>query len=322
MMMLQKKLWLLVCLMMALAGCGGTTTGTQRGGTFPSDSPRAAKSAASVEGESRASTSASEPVFAETAGSGGRTAPPALPSAAHDERSVSSADSASPSARRDPSPESRPGLGTEWGEARASRVHDVTFVREAGRPFAIATMHYNDRRGVEALASREPRRDSRRIIDAGGGAVSVSIRDQNGEPLEAVRAGDRTLVVGQAGQRYSIVLTNHTGHRFEAVATVDGLDVVNGKPGTFDNRGYVLLPFATLEIEGFRQSANSVAAFRFASVSESYAAQVGSARNVGVIGVAFFAERGDAFIPESELRLRESASPFPSDPRFAQPPRR
>jgi len=49
---------------------------------------------------------------------------------------------------------------------------------------------------------------------------------------------------------------------------------------------------------------------------------MGAARNVGVIGVAFFGERGDAFINQQELRTRDSASPFPADPRFAQPPRR
>lgn len=172
------------------------------------------------------------------------------------------------------------------------------------------------------MAAREASRDTFRSIDAGGGAVSVSIRDDGGNPLEALRVGGKTFVIGQAGQRYTIVLSNHTSHRFEAVATVDGLDVINGREGSFDNRGYVLLPFATLEIEGFRQSTSSVASFRFASVADSYAAQMGKARNVGVIGVAFFAERGDAFVPESELRLRESATPFPADPRFAPPPPR
>ena len=164
--------------------------------------------------------------------------------------------------------------------------------------------------------------DSARSVSTGGGAVTISIRDANGDPLEAVHVGDRTFVVGQSGQRYSIVLENHTSHRFEAVGTVDGLDVINGKPGTFDNRGYVLLPFATLEIEGFRTSTSAVAAFRFASVADSYAAQTGSARNVGVIGIAFFGEKGDSFVPEGETRLRDSASPFPADPRFSQPPRR
>jgi hypothetical protein len=201
-------------------------------------------------------------------------------------------------------------------------VHDVSFVRDSSRPFAMATFNYNDRRGVDAMVSRQGFRDSLRELDTAGGAVSISIRDGNGDPLEAVRVGGRTLVVGQAGERYSIVLTNRTSHRFESVVTVDGLDVINGKPGTTENRGYVLLPFATLEIDGFRQSTSAVAAFRFSAVADSYAAQTGSARNVGVIGVALFAERGDTFVPNSELRLRENASPFPADPRFAQPPRR
>src|SRR5207248_3194468 len=123
----------------------------------------------------------------------------------------------------------------------------------------------------------------------------------------------RTYVVGNEGERYSLVMANHTGHRFEAVATVDGLDVINGRPGTMSNRGYVLMPFATLQVDGFRQSNAAVAAFRFARVADSYAAQTGSARNVGVVGVAFFSERGDAIAPytDDELRTRDTATPFP-----------
>ncbi|WP_394826698.1 hypothetical protein [Pendulispora albinea] len=219
----------------------------------------------------------------------------------------------------------RPGLGTEWGETRSSYVRDVRFVRaDRDRPFAVATMNYNDRRGVDALAAHVAGRAPIRDFVAGGGAITVSIRDENGEPLDAVKLGDRTLVIGHPGDRYSIVLMNHTDHRFEAVATVDGLDVINGRPGTLENRGYVLMPFATLTIDGFRQSHDVVAAFRFARVAESYAARTGSARNVGVIGVAFFTEAGDSFEPYTgrELYLRDTAIPFPaSDPRFAQPPR-
>jgi hypothetical protein len=304
--MVGKKLWVFVCLVLFVAGCG-------TGGVAPRGSSAPAPEAGA--GSSADLGSKSAPTFGD--------APPAPPSAAAPV-SESSRPTSSPRSveARQPAPEQRPGLGTEFGEARDSRVHDVTFVREAGRPFAVAALNYNDRRGVDALASLAAQKDSGRSVATGGGAVTIAIRDAGGEPLEAVHVGDRTFVIGQSGQRYSIVLQNHTSHRFEAVATVDGLDVVNGKPGTFDNRGYVLMPFATLEIEGFRTSTRAVAAFRFASVADSYAAQTGTARNVGVIGIAFFAERGDAFVPESDTRLRNSASPFPADPRFAQPPPR
>jgi hypothetical protein len=231
----------------------------------------------------------------------------------------------------------RPGLGTEWGETRYSRVHDVSFLRsDELHPFGVAMLNYNDRAGVDALAARESVRNTGyfREVPAGGGAIVVSIRGENGDLLPAIKVSDRTFVIGQEGQRYSIVMTNRTNHRFEAVATVDGLDVVNGQVGDLHNRGYVLMPYATVEVDGFRQSHEAVAAFRFARVSDSYAAQTVGDRHVGVIGVAFFSERGDVFTtpysapialpppPDAtDLQLRETASPFPNDPRFARPPR-
>jgi hypothetical protein len=310
-MLLKKKLLGLLSLMLVLAGCGG--------GSADKAPPR------SPDGFAGPQTAVAQKAEESSGGffGGGSPAQPAPPAPAAESRSGprDAPSSASP-APREPSADLRPGLGTERGETRSSRVHDVTFVRDSSRPFAIAQLHYHDRRGAEALASVGPRRDVTRALDAGGGAVTVSIRDASGNPLEAIHAGGKTIVIGSAGQRYSIVLETHTSHRFEAVATVDGLDVINGKAGTFENRGYILMPFATLEIDGFRQSSSAVAAFRFGAVGDSYAAQMGTARNVGVIGVAFFGERGDAFVPENEARLRDTASPFPADPRFAQPPRR
>lgn len=314
---LAKKLWLFLGILVFLSGCGADMGG----------SPRTAKAPeSSFAGGSPAGYPQQPGSFAQNESSPAKSsASPAPPPPSPGAFGGASADSAAPAQRSrpsEPAPESRPGLGTEFGESRVSRVHDVTFVRDSSRPFAIAQMNYNDKKGVDALASMHARRDTGRSIGAGGGAVTISIKDSGGDALEAVHVGERTFVIGQAGQRYTIVLQNHTSHRFEAVGTVDGLDVINGKPGTFDNRGYVLMPFATLEIEGFRTSTSAVAAFRFASVADSYAAQTGSARNVGVIGIAFFTERGDSFIPENEVRTRDTASPFPADPRFSQPPRR
>jgi hypothetical protein len=313
--MVAKKLWLFVCLVLFLAGCGGGRPG-QKSPSSPGASRAPAADQAGADGF------AGEPV--DVAMSSEPSEPSATPpqSAPPPSSTGGGAEGRAERSREAeaPRPQDRPGLATQWGETRTSRVHDVTFVRDSSRPFAVATPHYNDRRGVDALVERV--RETRHDVRAGGGAVTISVRDASGNPLEAVNTGDRTFVVGKAGQRYTIVLENHTSHRFEALATVDGLDVISGKDGSFANRGYVLMPFATLEIDGFRQSTSTVAAFRFGAVGDSYAAQMGKARNVGVIGVAFFTERGDAFIPESELRMRETASPFPADPRFAPPPPR
>jgi hypothetical protein len=251
-------------------------------------------------------------------------APPPPPATAGEAWGSSSAPSAGASAPM-PAPTERPGLGTEWGETRFSEVHDVDFQRASyTHPFAVATLHYNDRHGVEALAAYHSWRGPRlREESAAGGAVTVSIRDDSNEPLEAIQLIDRTYVIGEQGQRYSIVIANHTDHRIEAVTTVDGVDVMSGKTGSLENRGYVLDPYGSMTIDGFRQSSTKVAAFRFAKVADSYAAQTGSARNVGVIGVAFFDERGDAYArwTQRELRTRDTANPFPGgNDRYAQPP--
>ncbi|HEX9050561.1 MAG TPA: hypothetical protein VF841_08525, partial [Anaeromyxobacter sp.] len=45
----------------------------------------------------------------------------------------------------------RPGLGTEFGEERASAVTRVSFERASGSPEAVLTLRYDDRAGLVAL---------------------------------------------------------------------------------------------------------------------------------------------------------------------------
>jgi len=219
--------------------------------------------------------------------------------------------------------EERPGLGTTWGETRTSYVSSAPFERaDYSRPFALVSLNYNDDAGIQAMARRLGNSYAsfdRTGVDAAQGAVSVRLLDENGVPLPSASFGGNDYVAGSDGQRYVIQIENHTNNRFEAVATVDGLDVVDGKDGGLGKRGYLINPWATLQIDGFRRSQSAVAAFRFGAVKDSYAARKGSDRNVGVIGVAFFHERGSS-LPwsERELERRESANPFPGG--FASPP--
>ncbi|MEO8902173.1 MAG: hypothetical protein ABI488_09850 [Polyangiaceae bacterium] len=216
----------------------------------------------------------------------------------------------------------RPGLGTTWGETRSSYVSNQAFDRaDFSHPFALLALHYNDASGVQAMARRNGNAYGAfdgSNVEVAQGALTVHILDENGGPLRSEKIDGRDYVVGSDGQRYTIQIENHTGNRFEAVATVDGLDVIDGKGGSFAKRGYLVDPWATLEIDGFRRSQAEVAAFRFGAVKDSYAASKGNDRNVGVIGVAFFHERGSS-LPwtERELERRDSANPFPG---FAAPP--
>jgi hypothetical protein len=218
-------------------------------------------------------------------------------------------------------PSERPGIGTTWGEARESRVSRVAFERDdPEQPIAMWILHYDDREGVRALAGGAtsfPEEGS--VGGVAAGAVGVRLIDDRGWPLPTFRSGGRLIAEGRRGQRYSIEIANWSAARIEAVATVDGLDVMDGEQGSIDKRGYVLRPGQIYRIDGFRRSQSAVAAFRFGSVGESYAAQTGDDTNVGVIGVAFFAERGaPPFWRSDEAARRATADPFPDG--FAHPP--
>jgi len=256
-------------------------------------------------------------------------APLASPARGNEERAASAAPGAGArggSAHRAPAEkkaEDRPGLGTTWGETRESHVSSSPFERaDYSQPFALVALSYNDDSGIQAMARRMGNSYAsfdRAGVDAARGALSVRLLDESGVPLPSANFGGQDYVAGADGQRYVIQIENHTGSRFEAVATVDGLDVIDGKDGSISKRGYLINPWATLQIDGFRRSQSAVAAFRFGAVKDSYAARKGNDRNVGVIGVAFFHERGSS-LPwtERELERRESANPFPGG--FASPP--
>jgi hypothetical protein len=219
--------------------------------------------------------------------------------------------------------EERPGLGTSWGETRTSRVETVSFEREQpNQPREVVSIYYNDERGIVAqTATRSISTLGTNLTTLRDGFVSVEIVDPEGVALPGLTQSGRTYVLGRDGDRYAIRIQNHERFRVEIVASVDGLDVMDGTSASFQKRGYVLDPYATLLIEGFRRSTSAVASFRFGSVAESYAARTGSDRQVGVIGVAVFEERGFSRTPYTrrEIMRRETADPFPN--RFAQPPR-
>lgn len=138
----------------------------------------------------------------------------------------------------------------------------------------------------------------------------VQVVREDGETAPTYALKDRFYVQGNAGERYTIRVTNPTPRRVEAVVSVDGLDVVDGDPGDLRKRGYIVPAYGEVRIEGFRTSLDDVATFRFSSVDNSYAGQKGKARNVGVIAVAIFEEQApppeqQVIIPERPYRYED-----------------
>jgi len=143
---------------------------------------------------------------------------------------------------------------------------------------------------VALAACSTPRATTAHGLPARSGPYTLEIVDPAGRMLPTFHHRGRTYVLGAHGERYLLRIRNHSGERIEVVASVDGRDVVDGRPAAVSKPGYLVEPWGEVTIEGFRLSTSAVAAFRFSSVDASYAARMGDARDVGVIGVAVFPE--------------------------------
>lgn len=221
------------------------------------------------------------------------------------------------------SPQARPGLGTQWGETRTSHITNAPFMRaDVESPFSKGQIFYNDENGAKTMANMSGiKAFSVGSVSLGGGIATMRLKDGSGRFLSGFEANGKQFVVGTEGDRYTIVIQSNVPARIEAVVSVDGLDVLDGQAASFAKRGYLIDPHSMIEIDGFRQSMDSVAAFRFGAVKDSYAEKKhGESRNVGVIGVALFNEKGTdpQSWPIGDAGQRLDADPFPG--KFATPP--
>ncbi len=129
-------------------------------------------------------------------------------------------------------------------------------------------------------------------VQARQSSVEMSIIDRDsGQPLNVYHQAGRAHVAGSPGSRYALRLTNRSSGRRLVVLSVDGVNVVSGETAGWGQAGYVLDPWQSFDIAGWRKSNSVVAAFEFAALSDSYAARTGRPDNVGVIGMAVFFEK-------------------------------
>jgi hypothetical protein len=136
--------------------------------------------------------------------------------------------------------------------------------------------------------------------------AAVEIIDRTeGRVLPMYWHDGRRYVVGKPGNEYAVRMRNGNAGRILAVMSVDGVNVITGDTASPRQSGYVLSPYESTEIAGWRTSLSRTAAFYFTSLPDSYAARTGRPDNVGVIGVAVFAERAPP-IAINELRRKDA----------------
>ena len=124
------------------------------------------------------------------------------------------------------------------------------------------------------------------------GLIQVDVYDRaNGAALPVHRKDGRHYIVGTPGHEYAVRIRNCTGARVLVVTSVDGVNVISGETASAAQSGYVLDPWGSVEIRGWRKNLQRTAAFFFTEHQNSYAARTGRPDNVGVIGVAVFREK-------------------------------
>ena len=128
--------------------------------------------------------------------------------------------------------------------------------------------------------------------------VELDVVDRDsGQTLPEYRHRAQDWIAGAPGHRYAVRLRNTTGERVLVVLSVDGVNAVTGQNASPAQAGYVLEPWESAEISGWRKSMDDIAQFVFTDLGDSYAARTGRPRNVGVIGVAVFQESRPRYYP-------------------------
>lgn len=169
-----------------------------------------------------------------------------------------------------------------------------------------------------------------------GRLVDVQIVDrENGSVLPLYPHRSDSYVAGAPGHRYAVRIVNTTNRRVLTVLSVDGVNAISGETAATDQTGYVLEPYQSTEVAGWRKNMNEIAAFEFTTLSDSYAAQTGRPANVGVIGVAVFREKyippppiprdriaaeAEAGAAREDKRARNEAIPMPKPGAAPAPP--
>lgn len=123
--------------------------------------------------------------------------------------------------------------------------------------------------------------------------VSLSVRVK-GKPVAEYSHEGRVFVEGKEGSKYSLRIKNDIPNRVKVVPSIDGINVISGKPATGerDEIGYILSGYQSFDCDGYRLDNNSVASFKFVKSDQSYAkSEKGILGTTGVIGLRVWIEK-------------------------------
>lgn len=125
--------------------------------------------------------------------------------------------------------------------------------------------------------------------------ITLLIYVKGHTPAIEYKANDfRTFIEGRDGSDFEIEVVNNNPFRVEAIVSVDGLSVTDGKEAGDSSRGYVVEANGRVRIPGWKVDGDTAAKFTFTGrKGGSYVEQAtNQATNKGVIGLMVFEEAG------------------------------
>lgn len=113
-----------------------------------------------------------------------------------------------------------------------------------------------------------------------------------GRPITTYAHNGKHFVEGRSGSNFEIEIINTNSFKIEAVISVDGLSVIDGKQAGPQSSGYLVEANSSIKIPGWKVTGDTAASFEFSGKDQSYSTgQTGSSVNNGVIGVMAFKDR-------------------------------
>lgn len=128
----------------------------------------------------------------------------------------------------------------------------------------------------------------------------------NGRPVSEYFKETKSFIEARQGTEYTLRFRNNSWKRVMAVFVVDGVEVIKGKSGAEADTGYIVDPWSSIEVKGYRINDSEVASFKFSSNAQSYTSLVGvkevnpvtqevtykkDTKNNGVIAVRVYDEK-------------------------------
>jgi hypothetical protein len=153
-----------------------------------------------------------------------------------------------------------------------------------------------------------------------GSGVELTIVDNSGNefpaiPFRETRDGStlvkKDYLEARKGENYTITVRNNTPDRIGIVIAVDGRNIISGEKSYLrsTDRMYIVRPYGSTELDGWRTDRNTVNRFYFTDKTDSYSVRTfGDSSAMGVIAAAVFREK----VPERKryndsLKQKEAA---------------